>query len=78
MGGTFFRKDDCIATQSIKKNCYNLINIADVKIKGKTYNLVSSTIQVAEKVGFSHEKTENYELNHRFGVEEKVLLQSHY
>jgi len=69
----FLEKMIVLQHKALKKNCYNLINVADVKIKGKTYNLVSSTIQVAERVGFSHEKTENYELNHRFGVEEKGI-----
>ena len=69
----FLEKMITLQYKALKKNCYNLINIADVKIKNKTYNLVNSTIQVAEKVGFTHEKTENYELNHRFGNEEKDI-----
>jgi len=69
----FLNKMILLQYSTLKKGSYNLINIADVKIKGKTYDLVDKTIENAKSVGFELKNKEEYSLHHRFGTKEKSV-----
>lgn len=68
--------------EALKNNCLSLINIQDVKIKGKLYQLINYTIEIAKKIGFSLEDIKEYPLQRRMGkghakdniATEKVLV----
>lgn len=49
----------------VKPGGTTIINIEDVKIKGKLYPLVKPTIDSGKEVGFEYEKTEKFGLQHR-------------
>lgn len=49
----------------LKKGATNIVNIEDVKIDNKKYNLVEATIEQAKKVGFKYVKTEKFKLPNR-------------
>lgn len=51
----FLKKSFEIVMKKLKKDCYMLINIANVKIRGKLYDLEDMTINAAKEVGFSYE-----------------------
>lgn len=53
---------------SLKDNSLNIINIADVKIKNKTYPLKDSTIEIAKKIGFKLQEIKDFSLKNRMGV----------
>lgn len=49
----------------LKPGGTTIINIEDVKIKGKLYPLVHPTIEAGVEAGFDYEKTEKFGLQHR-------------
>lgn len=53
---------------SLKNNSFNIINIADVKIKNKIYSLKDITISLASEIGFQFIKEEIFPLQKRMGV----------
>jgi len=53
---------------SLKNNSFNIINIADVKIKNKIYSLKDITISLASEIGFQFIKEEIFPLQNRMGV----------
>ncbi len=53
---------------SLKYDSLNIINIADVKIRNKTYLLKDSTIEIAEKIGFKLIEIKDFALQNRMGV----------
>ena len=53
---------------ALKKGGMNVINIADVKIKSKTYPLEQLTRDVAADIGFKLHETLNFEMTRRFGA----------
>ena len=71
----FLKKMILLQYSSLKNNSYNLINIADVKIKGHKYDLVEKTLEIAKNIGFHLQKKEEYSLHHRFGTKEKSVAQ---
>ena len=53
-GKGFLEKSFEIVMRKLRGGKYMLINIADVKIKGKVYSLETLTIDIAKKVGFNY------------------------
>ena len=53
---------------ALKFGCYSIVNIADVKIKSKTYPLVEWTKQAALLAGFEYIRTLEFPLTRRFGA----------
>ena len=53
---------------SLKPGSYAVVNIADVKLKGKVYPLVDWTIDAGLTVGFEHIGTEHFGLSKRMGA----------
>lgn len=53
---------------SLKNNSLNIINIANVKIKNKTYPLVDTTIEIAKDIGFKFKELKEFALQNRMGV----------
>lgn len=49
----------------VKSGGMTIINIEDVKVKGKLYPLVQPTIQAGKEVGFEYLRTERFGLQHR-------------
>ena len=62
----------------IKPGGTTIINIEDVKIKGKLYPLVQPTIEAGKEVGFNYEKTEKFGLQHRTMIKDgkKVSIEA--
>lgn len=58
---------------SLKDGSLNIINIADVKIKNKTYPLKEPTIEIAEKIGFKLQEIKDFALQNRMGVKTKSV-----
>jgi hypothetical protein len=63
----FLRPMLALQYAALKPGCYNLINIADVKIKSKSYPLESWAVEDGQAIGFEHVRTDRYELTHRYG-----------
>jgi uncharacterized protein YacL (UPF0231 family) len=53
---------------ALKPGCTAIVNIADVKIKSKTYPLVEWTIEAGKQAGFEFIRKEEFPLTRRFGA----------
>ena len=53
---------------ALKPNCYAVVNIADVKIKSKTYPLAEWTIDAGKAAGFEFVRRDEFPLTRRFGA----------
>jgi DNA modification methylase len=62
----------------VKQGGTTIINIEDVKIKGKTYSLVQPTINAGLKAGFTFDKVEKFALQNRTFLKDgtKVSIES--
>lgn len=54
--------------RSLRKGGWNLINIQDVNLKGKTHPLVEWTKEAAVSLGFLYERTEKYPMARALGA----------
>jgi len=54
---------------ALKRGCMAIVNIADVKIKSKTYPLVEWTVEAGKEVGFEFIEREEFPLTRRFGAD---------
>lgn len=54
----------------LKKGCFSVVNIEDVTIKNKKYELVKETISLSKAVGFTFEKEELFEMATRTKVKD--------
>ena len=52
---------------ALKEDCFAIVNIADVKLKKKTYPLVEWTIELGKAVGFNYLETAQFPMMARFG-----------
>lgn len=52
---------------ALKPGARALVNIADVKLRGRTFSLVEWAINAGQVAGFEHECTDEYQLANRFG-----------
>lgn len=52
---------------ALRAGSHCVINIADVTIKGRTYDLEARTIRAASLVGFDHVETLRFEMTRKFG-----------
>jgi len=67
----FLEKSFAIVHKKLKEGKYMLINIADVKIKGKVYPLESLTIDTGKKVGFNYKGYKVMEMSKIPGLKRK-------
>jgi len=56
---------------ALKPGCFSGMNIADVKIKGKTYPLGQWTVEAGKAAGFNFIEEEKFELSRVMGSKEK-------
>lgn len=64
----FLAKMIALQFVALKKGSYSVVNIAPVKLKNVTHPLDEWTVELAKKVGFKYEKTEEYPLKRRLGA----------
>jgi hypothetical protein len=50
---------------NLKRNCFFILNIEDVKIKNIIYPLVADSIKIGKEIGFIYEKEEKFQLHSR-------------
>jgi hypothetical protein len=53
---------------SLKRGKFAIVNIADVKLRGKTFPLVDWTKEAAQNAGFDYVRTDEFSLTQRFGA----------
>lgn len=53
---------------ALKPGKFSVVNIADVKIKGKVYPLASWAVTCAEQAGFTFIRTDEFPMQRRFGA----------
>lgn len=53
---------------ALKPGSVAIVNIADVKLRGKVYPLERWAVDAGKSVGFVHLKTDSYKLTHRVGA----------
>ena len=52
---------------ALKPGAFNIVNIADVVIKGEKYPLLHWTIEEATSLGFTHQRTDEFVMPVRVG-----------
>ncbi|HOA47734.1 MAG TPA: class I SAM-dependent methyltransferase [Candidatus Pacearchaeota archaeon] len=67
----FLKKSFEIVMNKLSKNCYMLINIANIKVGGKVYNLEELTKKTAKEVGFKYEGYKIMEMARMPGIGKK-------
>jgi hypothetical protein len=53
---------------ALKAGCCAIVNIADVKLRGKVYSLERWAVDAGISVGFEHVEIKHYRLTNRFGA----------
>lgn len=64
----FLRKMIALQFAALKPGSFAIVNIADVKVKNKTYPLEEWAVEDGKAAGFEYVKTDRFELTRRFGA----------
>ena len=67
----FLKKMLQLQFAALKQDTYNIVNIADVNVKGQRYPLADWTKQLGEEAGFKYIRTDLFPMMKRFGANQE-------